>query len=148
MSQFDYMEHESGEWELKVLSVNLNDPPVTYTVKFYGAMNGHTIDLSFELPTTIVRRTVENWARTEINAQYWEFPRTHPIVNFAIRNSRVDVHNPSRCLQCHQLQSPGGTRFSLNHSVDRLWLTVPRNFDFHDIERNEDFMRCVLKENW
>jgi hypothetical protein len=47
------MEHESGEWELKVLSVSLNDPPITYTVKFYGAVNGHTIDLSFELPTTI-----------------------------------------------------------------------------------------------
>jgi hypothetical protein len=35
------MEHESGEWELKVLSVSLNDPHIVYTVKFYGAVNGH-----------------------------------------------------------------------------------------------------------
>lgn len=142
------MTQESGEWELEVLSVTLNDPPITYTVKFYGTVNGDVIELSFELPTTIVRSTVANWAYTEINAQYWEFPRTHPIVNFAVRNSRVGVYSHPNCLQCQHLESPGGTRFPLNHSVDRLWLTVPRNFDFRDIDRNEDFLRCVLKENW
>ena len=91
------MEQDRGEWELEILDLKVNDPPITYTVTFYGTVNDHVIELSFELPTTIVRSTVADWAHSEINAQYWEFPRTHPIVNFAIRNSEMGVHNPNTC---------------------------------------------------
>ena len=58
------MGQEATEWELKILDVALNDPPITYTVKFFGCINSHMIHLTFELPTTVVR-TVADWAPTE-----------------------------------------------------------------------------------
>lgn len=142
------MQQERVKLELEVLDVVLNDPPITYTVRFYGSMSGHMIVLKFELPTTIVIRTVASWAQTELGARLWVFPRTHPIVRFAVQNTKVDVHDPALCAQCRRVNSPGGTRFALSHSVDKVWLTVPRNFDFQDLKRNEDFLRCVVTEYW
>lgn len=142
------MEQERVELELEVLDVVLNDPSITYTVQFFGTMNGHMIVLKFKLPTTIVIRTVTSWAQTDLGAQFWVFPRTHPIVRFAVRNTKVDVHNPAHCDRCRRINSPGGTRFALSHSVDKLWLTVPHNFDFQNLKRNEDFLRCVVTEYW
>lgn len=138
------MDHEPTEWHLEVLDVALNDPPVTYTVKFVGHIEGHMIQLTFELPTTIKRKTVIDWAPYEIRARLWVFSRTHPIVRFAIQNTNAEV----QCTQCRFPTSPGGTRFSLKHSVDKVWLTVPRNFDFHNIKRNEDFLLCIVKAQW
>ena len=63
------MQQELFESELEVLDVVLNDPPITYTARFYGSMNGHMIVLKYELPTTIVIHTVASWAQTDRGAQ-------------------------------------------------------------------------------
>lgn len=139
------MEQERTEWNLQVLDVVLNDPPITYTVQFFGFIESHMIQLTFELPTTISLRTMAAWAPNEIRARFWKFPRTHPIVIFAVENMNVVVHNPHSCSQCRLLNSPGGTRFSLKHSVGKVWLTVPRKFDFNNMKRNEDFCNVLLR---